>query len=361
MTVVWSITDHKGAAFPLDGKEVHLYYTCERGRFEAEIEIQDGNVVVWHFYGKKQRALGSYTLTLEVLQSQGKRAIKRDVCNAFVLVGKDCEEHYEEFEGDISEGGQIFLASELDIFRISPIIPQIGENGNWWVDGQDTGRPASSTFILDFTVEDLQSAIDEAEGVIEKQTDKAAIVSALKSHALVLVTIAGYSEGYCLVQGEEDGAGTLSIEFDYSGFHYTALIENDRIEVDRKKIGSDGTGLKYSEERTVYLTEIHILGEVDVAQISDEERAYNIETFNNAWNNQNVFISWFGTYFNPIEMHNGETYGSATFNSLAEYNGILVSYIIKVDTNGDAVAELKEIQTGSTTPSDFNNDFNNDF
>lgn len=124
---------------------------------------------------------------------------------------------------------------------------------------------------------------------------------------------------------------------------------------------STGKGLKYSEERTVYLTEIHILGEVDVAQISDEERAYNIETFNNAWNNQNVFISWFGTYFNPIEMRNGETYGSATFNALAEYNGILVSYIIKVDTNGDAVAELKEIQTGSTTPSDFNNDFNNDF
>ena len=127
------------------------------------------------------------------------------------------------------------------------------------------------------------------------------------------------------------------------------------------KIEEGGTGLKYSEERTVYLTEIDILGEAGVVQISEEERAYNIETFNKAWDNNNVFISWFGVYFNLIEMYNGETYGSATFNSLAEYNDTLVSYIIKVDTNGDAIATLKEIQTGGSATSDFNNDFNNDF
>ena len=125
--------------------------------------------------------------------------------------------------------------------------------------------------------------------------------------------------------------------------------------------GGTGTGLKYSEERTVYLTEIHD-GEVAKLEITEEERAYNIETFNKAWDNHNVFISWFGIYFNPIEMRKGETYGSATFNALAEYNDTLVSYIIKVDTNGDAIATLKEIQTGGcSATSDFNNDFNNDF
>lgn len=142
MTVLWSVSERNGVALPLGDKEVHLYYTCERGRYEADIEITDGNVVVWHFLSKDQRALGTYALTLEVIQSNGKRAIRKDICEAFALVGKSCFEHTEEGDAEISEGGEITLASELDIYRISPIIPQIGSNGNWFVDGEDTGRPA---------------------------------------------------------------------------------------------------------------------------------------------------------------------------------------------------------------------------
>lgn len=142
MTVFWSISDRNEAALPLVDKEVHLYYTCERGRYEADIEISGGNVVVWHFLGKDQRALGTYDLTIEVFQSNGKRTIRKDLCEAFALVVKGCCENTEEGEADINEGGEITLASSLDIYRISPIIPQIGENGNWFVDGVDTGRPA---------------------------------------------------------------------------------------------------------------------------------------------------------------------------------------------------------------------------
>jgi len=142
MTVFWSISDRNEAALPLVDKEVHLYYTCERGRYEADIEISGGNVVVWHFLGKDQRALGTYDLTIEVFQSNGKRTIRKDLCKAFALVGKGCCENTEEGEANINEGGELTLASSLDIYRISPIIPQIGENGNWFVDGVDTGRPA---------------------------------------------------------------------------------------------------------------------------------------------------------------------------------------------------------------------------
>lgn len=142
MTILWSINDRNGAALPLNDKEVHLYYTCERGRYEADIEIQDGNVVIWHFYGRQQRTLGDYTLTLEILQSNGKRSIKKDMCKAFTLVGKECEEKYGKGEAHINEGGEITLVTDLDIYRISPIIPHVGENENWWVDGVDTGKPA---------------------------------------------------------------------------------------------------------------------------------------------------------------------------------------------------------------------------
>lgn len=152
MTIIWSITDRNGAALPLTDKEVHLYYTCERGRFEADIEIQDGNVVIWHFFAKDQRVLGDYKLTLTILQSAGKRAIRRDICTAFTLVGRACEENYDDDEANINEGGEITLASELDVYRISPIIPTIGANENWRVDGVDTGLPSRGRSAYEYAV-----------------------------------------------------------------------------------------------------------------------------------------------------------------------------------------------------------------
>lgn len=175
MTILWAINDRNGAALPLVNKEVHLYYTCERGRFEADIEIQDENVVIWHFLGKDQRVLGSYTLTLEILQSEGKRTIKKDVCNAFVLVGKDCEEDYDDDEAHISNGGEITLASDLDIYRISPIIPYIGEDGYWYIDGVKTewyaygsGEPGRNIVV---------NSMEELEALNVRKGSLASVVS----------------------------------------------------------------------------------------------------------------------------------------------------------------------------------------
>lgn len=129
--------------------------------------------------------------------------------------------------------------------------------------------------------------------------------------------------------------------------------------------GTGGTGLKFSEERTVYLTEIHD-GEVAKLEITEEERAYNIETVNHVFENlksgsPKVFITYYGTFYFFLSARNSGDKQSATFGDIAEYEGHLQSLKVTITSDGDAVAELKEIQTGSTTPSDFNNDFNNDF
>ena len=125
--------------------------------------------------------------------------------------------------------------------------------------------------------------------------------------------------------------------------------------------GEGGAGLQYSEERTVYLTKASIAVD-ETFEITEEEREYNIETFNKMWDDHRVFITWSGMYFNPIQASKGDIYGDATFQVVAEIDGILVTCSIKVDTNGDAALELKEIKTGgSETPSDMNSDFSNDF
>ena len=161
ITIVWTINDRDGAALPLKDKEVHLYYTCERGRFEADFQIQGNNVIVWDFVSRLQRALGDYTLTVEILQSDGKRAIRKDICGAFTLVGKGCEESGSKGDAIINKGGEITLVTDLDIYRISPMIPYVGYNGNWFVDGVDTKQTArgpqgevTDVAYMDFHVEE---------------------------------------------------------------------------------------------------------------------------------------------------------------------------------------------------------------
>ena len=152
MTIVWSIYDHNGAAYNLNGKEVRLYYTCERGRFEVDFEKQGTNKVVWSFLGREQKVIGDYTLSLEILESAGKRKIYKDYCNAFTLVGKSCEE-VTLGNANINEDGNIVLSSRLDVYKIQPIIPTVGSNSHWFVDGTDTGKPSTGKSAYEYAQE----------------------------------------------------------------------------------------------------------------------------------------------------------------------------------------------------------------
>lgn len=141
LTIFWAINNRDGSAINLEDKDVRLFVTHQRGREQADISVQH-NVISWEYLGKDQRVLGTHKLTVEIRTSEGKRIMRKDICEAFGLVGKSCYEKTEDGEAIIRDGGELTLSSELDIYRISPIIPQIGPNGNWFVDGQDTGRPA---------------------------------------------------------------------------------------------------------------------------------------------------------------------------------------------------------------------------
>lgn len=147
-TLVWTI-NNKGEAFPLEGKNVRLYYTCERGRFEADIRIEDTNKVVWDFFGSQQKVLGGYSLTLVITQSDGKRTITKDVYDAFTLVSKDREtgEGEDDSCNEIIEIYHENVTTDLDLCRINPIIPEIEEDekgvGYWVIDGVNTGKIAT--------------------------------------------------------------------------------------------------------------------------------------------------------------------------------------------------------------------------
>lgn len=148
LTILWAINNRDGSPFNLADKEVRLFVTHDRGREEVEPVIttldngEINNVIRWDFKGDDQRVLGLYTLTVEILTSVDHKEIKRDFCKAFSLVGATCEECTDDGEANVMDGGDLILATRLDIYRFCVPRIEIGPNGNWFIDGVDTGVSA---------------------------------------------------------------------------------------------------------------------------------------------------------------------------------------------------------------------------
>jgi hypothetical protein len=141
--------------------------------------------------------------------------------------------------------------------------------------------------------------------------------------------------------------------------------------------GGSGAGLRYAIERTVYPTKLEVEGlQPTVNDISNEERDYNKETYQLAWEKGSTFLFTNGMFFNLTIVDDS----CAVYNALNHINNLhdkdgIYSSIITVTKDGDAIFTNKKVQTtgGSTTidpemlegvmkhSNDFSKDFNNDF
>jgi hypothetical protein len=140
----WSIYSTHGkeiTPYDLTGKDLKLYVSTIYGKEETHNFEIDGNVVIFSFAGKDQKYTGRYQLIL--VENEGKEDMRViDECDAFELVLCLCME--DEVNDDENIGNDcVEVSSEIKIYRIDPIIPEVGENGNWFVSGKDTGKPSS--------------------------------------------------------------------------------------------------------------------------------------------------------------------------------------------------------------------------
>ena len=95
-----------------------------------------------------------------------------------------------------------------------------------------------STFVIDLTVDEIEDAISNNGGVIDYTLNRELIIDALSKNIPMVVRIGEHSNGYCLAQGELDGADTLTITFSHSQYKYSLLIGDSDIEVDRRNVES---------------------------------------------------------------------------------------------------------------------------
>jgi hypothetical protein len=122
--------------YDLTGKNITIYLTNAFGRVRIEDYTTDGNVLRFTWEGKDQKHVGIYQMTL--VENEGQDDMRTlDENDALELVRCSCMEDDEE--NNVEE---VELSSKFDALKIYPIVPEIGENGNWFIEGKDTGKPA---------------------------------------------------------------------------------------------------------------------------------------------------------------------------------------------------------------------------
>lgn len=134
--------------------------------------------------------------------------------------------------------------------------------------------------------------------------------------------------------------------------------------------GEGGSGLKYSEERTAYITKMDFFGDFEETfEITEEQREYNKETTRLAFENA-VTLNVGGVLLYPMV---GQMVGTE-FGAVIGDETEMWCYSVFVDENGNAEAAFKVIPIsggGSVDPEllegymplarEFSDDFNNDF
>lgn len=175
LVVLWAICNRDGSPYDLAGKQIRLYVTNERGRKEVTpilTALPDGtvnNVIRWDFLGIEQRVTGLYTLSVEIFSAYGKKNITKDCCDAFYLVSSSSLED-EVLEENISDGGELMLSSSLDVIHVTAPKVEIGENGNWFIDGIDTnvsayGKSGATEEFVEEKVNEINNTIISNEEI----------------------------------------------------------------------------------------------------------------------------------------------------------------------------------------------------
>lgn len=111
ITVTWSIYDKDtGIAYDLEGRNITLYAGRSNNMHSVPFAI-DGNNVIWHFAGKDQEEIGTYSLIL--VENEGSADMRTvDVCNAFLLVSHTCACTPSQDDENV-ETETVELASEI--------------------------------------------------------------------------------------------------------------------------------------------------------------------------------------------------------------------------------------------------------
>lgn len=176
--LTWALYGLDKAAFSLEGLAYRLYYITGRGRTRATGVTHQDNILAWTFLPDAQWASGSYSLALELYDSTGK-FVGVTYPDAF-YIGRDLPSE-DAHEGSIVDTpdttNTINIKSVHDLYKLSPVIPVVGSNGYWYVNGvlvvDGSGEPVPAHHTLTFDPLTKYLIIDA--GRVDKEGESIAV------------------------------------------------------------------------------------------------------------------------------------------------------------------------------------------
>ena len=178
IAISWSVTVDNQPYY-VEGKPLVLYISSGAGyRVRVEDFTASDNVVSFIFAGKDQIHAGIYSLTLFV-NPDGDNMLSFDCCEAFQLVEWTCL-------AEETGASQITLevGSNAAVSIVHPVIPVIGENGNWFIEGTDTGKPSAGLTAYDIAV--LHGFEGTEEEWVAASTPMLAGISSVTAEAIII-------------------------------------------------------------------------------------------------------------------------------------------------------------------------------
>ena len=191
--IAWHIVSD-GVPYNLAGKNLTFKVSHPRGGFTVPSDgfTISGNVILWTFYGKDQKLLGPYSLTL--IENEGQEnMLTFDACNAFAFVSCTCQEG--GIENPDLQLSSIDVETDLATIGIKLVVPVIGDNGNWFIGGVDTGHPVGGGSDCDCEQPDMFASSGEPGHI------KNNIIRFHPSSSVTTVDVGALDEGDVIVAG----------------------------------------------------------------------------------------------------------------------------------------------------------------
>ena len=171
LTVTWKLNKPDGGAFDISGLRLRLFYTCANRQGEVPSFATSGNPLQWVFTADKQVHSGDYSLRLVIYQ-YNQLICTLYYLNAFALSSAGTTAGIISQQTD--EGNFLALQSVAEFYKFAPVIPVVGQNGNWFINGEDTGISVAFDIEGYATTEQLNEVREAVEGLGDAMDGKMA-------------------------------------------------------------------------------------------------------------------------------------------------------------------------------------------
>jgi len=146
----WTLNSIAGEAFSLSGHTYQLHISCGNENAIATGVTHSGNVLTWTFRPSAAWKRGAYTLWLDVY-ANGTKIVTVTYPNAFHIVSRTASD--VQSVAVQTGSATLNLVSSLDFYRFAPVVPVVGEDGYWYVNGQKVIDENEEYVLSSHTVE----------------------------------------------------------------------------------------------------------------------------------------------------------------------------------------------------------------